>query len=95
MLPLDHHLPVQHLGMVKALVDAVDRLTVGPFYVADAPVIEYGAEQRRMNVLPYVVVDRPAGGTQAERTLLDLLEYPTLADLAAAYDSLYDVLAGP
>ena len=57
--------------------------------------IEYAAEPRRMHVLPFMVVDRPAGGTQAERTLLDLTTFATLADLAAAYDTLFDVLAGP
>jgi hypothetical protein len=45
--------------------------------------------------IPYQVVDRPAGGTQAERTLLDLLQFATLADIAAAYATLFDVAAGP
>lgn len=54
-----------------------------------------GSDPFRRVVLPYVVVDRPAGGTQAERTMLDLLVYPTLAQLAAAYPNLAAVLAGP
>ena len=45
--------------------------------------------------LPLVVVDRPSGGSQSQRTLADLLVYPTLADLQAAYPTLADVLAGP
>lgn len=46
-------------------------------------------------VLPFYVVDRPAGGSQAGRTLADLLEYPSLAAVDAAYSSLAAVLAGP
>lgn len=55
----------------------------------------YGPEQRRTWQLPLLVVDRPEGGTQAERTLADLVEYPTLADLAAAYPTLLQLAAGP
>lgn len=57
--------------------------------------IDYAAEQRRYYVLPYQVVDRPVGGSQAQRTLVDLLAYPTLGDLQVAYPTLLDVLAGP
>lgn len=56
---------------------------------------DIGSDPHRAVDLPYLVVDRPAGGTQAERTLVDLLAYPSLASLAAAYDTLFDVLAGP
>lgn len=45
--------------------------------------------------LPFQVVGRPAGGTQSQRTLADLLVYPTLAALQAKYATLADVLAGP
>lgn len=56
---------------------------------------QYGREPRRTWSLPCTVVDRPVGGTQAQRTLLDLLDYPTLDSLKAAYPTLNDVLAGP
>jgi len=55
----------------------------------------YGSEQRRTWDLPVLVVDRPVGGSQAQRTLLDLLDYPTLNSLAAAYSTLNALLAGP
>ena len=45
--------------------------------------------------LPFVTVDRPAGGTQSQRTLADLLVYPTLAAVQNAYATFADVLAGP
>jgi hypothetical protein len=49
----------------------------------------------RVTSLPFVVVDRPAGGSQAQRTLADLFEYATLADLMTAYPTFADLLAGP
>ena len=68
-------------------------LSVGD--LAEARLWEYAGEQRRYWTLPCTVVERPAGGTQAERTMLDLMVYPTLAQLAAAYPNLAAVLAGP
>ena len=46
-------------------------------------------------VLPFYVVDRPAGGTTAQRTYADLTVYATYADLARAYPTYANVLAGP
>jgi hypothetical protein len=46
--------------------------------------------------MPFQVVDRPVGGSQAQRTLADLIApYPTLGDLKAAYPTLADLLSGP
>lgn len=50
---------------------------------------------QRAVAMPFVVVDRPAGGSQAQRTLADLLDYPTLAALQSAYATLLDVETGP
>lgn len=49
----------------------------------------------RSTSLPFVVVDRPAGGSQAQRTYVDLFNYATYADLLAAYPTYTDLLAGP
>lgn len=57
--------------------------------------IEYAGEPRRVMVLPYLVVDAPTGGTTAARSLDSLLVYPTLNEVAAAYPTLNDLLAGP
>lgn len=46
-------------------------------------------------VMPFYVVARPAGGSQAQRTLADLLVYATLNDLKSGYATLGDLLAGP
>lgn len=54
-----------------------------------------GSDPHRDIELPFYVVDRPAGGSQAARTLLDLLDYPTLNSLQAAYPTLTALLAGP
>ena len=45
--------------------------------------------------MPFTVVARPAGGTQSQRTLADLLVYPTITALNAQYANLAAVLAGP
>jgi hypothetical protein len=45
--------------------------------------------------IPFDVVDAPIGGNQAERTLADLMSFPSLAVLAGAYPTLLAVLAGP
>ena len=57
--------------------------------------IIWAGQPRRLQTLPYLVVDRPVGGSQAERTLADLAEFASLADLALAYESLLDLAAGP
>ena len=57
--------------------------------------LQYAREQRRNWELPLIVVDAPVGGSQSQRTLLDLLAYPTLNSLSAAYPTLNALLAGP
>jgi hypothetical protein len=58
--------------------------------------VDYAAEPRRLHTLSYVVVDRPVGGTQAERTYLDLLvSHSSYAELPASYGSYFALLAGP
>ena len=54
-----------------------------------------GTDPKRDFQIPYTVVDRPAGGSQAQRTYVDLLEYPTYASLLAAYPTYLSVLSGP
>jgi hypothetical protein len=54
-----------------------------------------GSEVQRNAVLPFVVVDRPVGGSQAERTYVDLLDFPTYTALAAAYPTYTALMAGP
>lgn len=56
---------------------------------------DIGADQLRAVSFGFTVVDRPAGGTQAERTLLDLSTYASLGAIAAAYPSLAAAAAGP
>jgi hypothetical protein len=57
--------------------------------------VDYAAEPRRYLNLPLTVVDRPVGGTQAARTLADLMTYSSLAALNAAYPTLAALQAGP
>lgn len=54
-----------------------------------------GSDPHRLVRMPFSVVDRPAGGSAAERSYADLFDYPTYADLAAAYPTYFDLLAGP
>jgi len=63
--------------------------------ITQAGLTRLAAEPGRLWTLPCTVVDRPVGGSQAERTLLDLLDFPTLNDIRSAYTSLNAVLAGP
>jgi hypothetical protein len=42
-------------------------------------------DQLRDVELPFVTVDRPAGGSQSQRTLADLLAFPSLGSLMDAY----------
>jgi hypothetical protein len=61
-----------------------------------APVVDKVTEQWVDVTLPFQSVDRPVGGSQAQRTLADLIApYPTLGDLKAAYPTLADLLSGP
>lgn len=63
--------------------------------VEEVRLVDYAVEQRRYVNLPYQVVDRPVGGTQAARTLADLMVFPSLAALNAAYPTLAALQAGP
>jgi hypothetical protein len=60
-----------------------------------ARLTDVNANPSRTVSLPFVVVDRPAGGSQAQRTLADLLDFPTLAALKSYYPTLLDLAAGP
>jgi hypothetical protein len=63
--------------------------------VEEERLVDYAAEPSRYMNLPFTVVDRPVGGTQAARTLADLMVYSSLSALNAAYASLAAVQAGP
>lgn len=45
--------------------------------------------------LPFVVVDRPAGGSAAQRALVDLTRFASIAAVNAAYSTLAAAQAGP
>lgn len=53
------------------------------------------SEAARLWTLDCTDIDRPVGGSQAQRTYVDLLSYPTYAALQAAYPSYTALLAGP
>jgi hypothetical protein len=55
---------------------------------------DIGTDPYRDIEFPYIEVDRPAGGSQAERTLADLMVFPTLASVKVAHPTLANVLAG-
>jgi hypothetical protein len=87
-------------GVLLLNVPAGKGWGIGAEYVAVGDLtetrdVDYGARQRRFWSLPCTVVDRPVGGSQAERTLLDLLDFPTLDSLRTAYATLDALLAGP
>lgn len=64
--------------------------------VVEARVARYAGEAMRTWGLPLTVIDRPEGGSQAERTYLDVLaDHPTYASLLTAYATYLDLLAGP
>jgi hypothetical protein len=52
-------------------------------------------DPNRDAVLPFYVVDRPAGGSQAQRTYVDLLSFASYQSLQAAYPTYTALLAGP
>jgi hypothetical protein len=55
-----------------------------------------GSDALRNVTLPYQVVDRPVGGSQSERTWVDVLaSYGSWTDVMTAYDTWADLLAGP
>lgn len=74
---------------------------IGAEYVSVGDVVEgrlsrLAAEPLRSWSLTCTVTSRPVGGTQAERTYLDVLtSFATYADVMTAYDSYLDLLAGP
>lgn len=68
---------------------------IAPGKIEAGPVIDKVFEQWLTFSWPFYVVARPAGGSQAQRTLADLLSYATLADLKRTYATLGDLLAGP
>jgi chitodextrinase len=69
---------------------------ISPSDVTTAPTVTGLAVDPDMAVtIPFDVVDAPIGGNQAERTLADLMSFPSLAVLAGAYPTLLAVLAGP
>lgn len=75
-------------------------LAVDTAYVSIGDIVigrasDIGSDAYRNITMPFIVTARPAGGTQAERTLIDLVEYGSLAGIAAAYATLFDVAVGP
>lgn len=78
--PLGLGVPAQYIAVSTVTISRVTDMGGDPYRVAE---------------LPFIVVDRPAGGTTAERTLVDFLDFPTLADVASAYATLADAFAGP
>lgn len=44
--------------------------------------------------MPFVVVDRPAGGTQSQRTYVDLLDFASYAEMQSAFSTYAQLLAG-
>jgi hypothetical protein len=63
--------------------------------VTENRIVRFLGEPKRFWDLPLTVIDRPSGGSQSERTLLDLFEFPTLDSLMTVYASFNDLLAGP
>lgn len=63
--------------------------------IRNARTSDIGSDPYRAVEMPFQVVDRPAGGTQADRTYVDLLSYPTYSALQAAYPTYAALLAGP
>lgn len=63
--------------------------------IEEVRLVNYAADPHRYYVLPYIVVDRPSGGSQSQRTFVDLMDFATLASIQSAYPTLAAVLAGP
>lgn len=66
--------------------------------VADVKVSRWStvaSEWGRDVTMPFDVVDRPAGGSQAQRTYVDLLNYATYPALRSRYSSYTSLLSGP
>jgi len=64
--------------------------------VTESRVTPFIGEPTRRFELPLTVVDRPAGGSQSERTYIDVLaQFSSYAALRNAYNSYTSLLAGP
>lgn len=68
---------------------------VAPGDVKVSRLTDVNADIMRSFTIPFTVVARPGGGTQSQRTLADLLVYPSITALNAQYATLADLLAGP
>lgn len=91
---------VADAGVLLLNIPASLNLGLDTCYIAVAEVqinrlTDVNANPTRTVTMPFVVVDRPAGGSQAQRTLADLLDFPTLAALKSYYATLLDLAAGP
>jgi hypothetical protein len=83
------------LNIPAAMGLGVDTSYIAVSDVSVRRVSDIGQDPQRTVVMPFTVVDRPSGGSQSQRTLLDLLTYPTLNSLMTSYSSFNDMLAGP
>ena len=63
--------------------------------VEEARVTRFPGEPARIWQLPLTVVDAPVGGSQAERSYVDLLEYSSYTELQSSYATYAALLAGP
>jgi hypothetical protein len=91
---------VADAGVLFLNIPASMQLGFDTCYIAVAEVriarlTDANANPTRAVTMPFTVVDRPAGGSQAQRTLADLLDFPTLATLPSFYPTLLDLAAGP
>ena len=83
------------LNIPGSLGWGVDTAYISVGQVRNRRVTGVAADALRALELPFIVVDRPVGGTQSERTYTSLLVFSSYDDLAAAYGSYADLLAGP
>jgi hypothetical protein len=72
---------------------AAEYVAVGD--VTESRLSRIASEPSRTWDLNCTVVDRPAGGSQSERSYVDLLTFASYADLLVAYPTYLDLLAGP
>lgn len=91
---------LEDTGVLMLNIPASKNWGIGAEYISVGDVeetrpVRYLGEPSRVWNLQVTVVDRPGGGTQAERTYVDLLVYPTYVALQVAYPTYSDLLAGP
>jgi len=92
---------VSDAGVLLLNVPASLGLGIDTDYIAVGPIrnvrpSDIGSAPQRDIVMPFIVVDRPAGGSQSERTYVDLLaQFSSYAALRNAYPSYTALLAGP